>query len=109
MIKYYIIIFIMTFIGSVASFYLKKASNNITPKNFLKNINVYIGGLLYLISALLNIYVLKYLNYSIVLPLTSITYIWTMIISHRLLKEKITKRKVIGILLITIGAVIITL
>ena len=109
MIKYYIIIIFMTLIGSVASFYLKKASNNISLKSFLININVYIGGSLYLTSALLNIYVLKYLNYSIVLPLTSITYIWTLIISHKLLKEKITIKKVLGILLITIGAIVITL
>ena len=109
MIKYYIVIIFMTLIGSIASFYLKKASVNVSIKRFLININIYIGGSLYLISAILNIYVLKYLNYSIVLPLTSITYIWTLIISHKFLKETISHKKVIGILLITVGAIIITI
>ncbi|MFR2167688.1 MAG: hypothetical protein ACLS5W_07540 [Coprococcus sp.] len=47
---------------------------------------------MYLVSALLNIYVLRYLDYSVVLPLTSVTYIWTMVISYFILKEKISKK-----------------
>ena len=71
----------------------------------LKNINLYIGGALYLASAVANIIVLKKMEYSIVLPLTSITYIWTMILSYMILKEKITKKKIGGVILILIGAV----
>lgn len=75
----------------------------------LKNINLYIGGGLYLISALLNIFVLRYLDYSVVLPLTSITYVWTMIISYLILKESITKRKIAGVALILVGAVLVSI
>lgn len=107
MTKYYIILIIMTVIGSVASFFLKKASGSETFLKLIQNINLYIGGFLYLFSALLNIFVLKYLNYSIVLPLTSITYIWTLLISYQFLKEKISIKKVFGIFLILVGAICI--
>ena len=104
---YYIILIIMTIIGSIASLFLKKASSSEKIKELLKNKNIYIGGILYLLSAILNIYILKYLDYSVVLPLTSITYIWTLIISYKMLKEKISLKKIMGVSLILIGAIII--
>ncbi len=60
-------------------------------------------------GALLNIYVLKFLPYTVVLPMTSLTYIWTMIISFYLLKEKITFKKILGVMLILIGAFLISI
>ena len=107
MMIYYILLLIMTFIGSLASLFFKKGSNFRTIVELLKNKFVYIGGFLYLISALLNIYILKYLDYSIVLPLTSITYLWTLFISHLFLKEKISFKKAVGIALIISGAFLI--
>ena len=65
--------------------------------------------IIYVTAALLNIYVLKYLEYSTVLPLTAITYIWTMIISYKILKENITNKKKIGVILIILGAIIISI
>ena len=109
MIKYYLILLIMTILGSVASFFLKKASSNKTIKDLILNKNIYIGGFLYLFAALLNVYILKYLNYSVVLPLTAITYIWTMLISYKFLKEKITFRKMIGVSLIIIGVIFVAI
>lgn len=109
MIKYYLILLVMTLIGSVASFFLKRASGSETIMALIKNMNIYVGGFLYLTSAILNIYILKYLDYSIVLPLTSITYVWTLVISYKFLKEKITFKKIMGVICIIIGAVIITL
>ena len=74
-----------------------------------KNIYLYIGGFLYLASAVFNIWILRYLEYSVVLPLTSFTYIWTMILSHILLEEKITIKKIVGVILILVGAVCVSL
>ena len=103
--EYYVVLIIMTLIGSVASFFLKKGSSFKNIVELFKNKYVYIGGILYVLSALLNIYVLKYLDYSVVLPLTSITYVWT--ISALFLKEKINIKKIIGIMLIVSGAFLI--
>lgn len=81
------------FFGSVASLFLKKASGTEGLLALIKNPYLYIGGDLYLFSAVLNIWILRVLEYSVVLPLTSLTYIWTMVLSYFILKEKITKKK----------------
>lgn len=99
----------MTMIGSAASFFLKKASSADTIKKLLLSTNIYIGGALYVLTALINIYILKYLEYTIVLPLTSITYIWTMILSYFLLGENVGKKKIIGVIGIVIGSIILVL
>ena len=100
---------VMTLLGSVASLFLKRASGEAGIIAMIKNINLYVGGFLYLLSAVINIWVLKWLDYSVVLPLTSLTYIWTMILAYLILKEKITKRKIAGVILILIGAVCVSM
>jgi drug/metabolite transporter (DMT)-like permease len=105
---YFIILLIMTFLGSVASLFLKKASGTNGLFGLIKNSCLYIGGGLYLTSAILNIWILRVMDYSVVLPLTSLTYIWTMVLSYLVLKEKITKKKIGGVTLILIGAVCVS-
>lgn len=100
---------IMTVMGSVASLFLKYASDSSDGMMILRNRNLYIGGGLYFCSALLNIWILKYLDYSVVLPLTSLTYLWTMFLSYHFLKETITKRKLLGVMFILIGAVLVSM
>lgn len=68
--------------------FLKKASSHNNIKDCICSIYLYLGGGLYIICALLNIWVLKYLDYSKMLPLTSITYIWTLILAFLIFKEK---------------------
>ena len=89
MVIYYIVLLIMTMFGSVASLFLKKASGSNDLIDMLKNINLYIGGFLYVSSAVLNIWLLKILSYFI-------------------LKEKITVKKIAGVCLILVGAIIIS-
>lgn len=106
---YFMLLFVMTLLGSVASLFLKKASSADGIMALICNIHFYAGGFLYLASALLNIYVLRYLDYSVVLPLTSFTYIWTMVFSYFILKEKITGKKIIGVALILAGAAAVSM
>ena len=111
--KIYLLFPIMTLMGSLGGFFFKKGAAHLDFKNVFRsvflNLNLYIGGILYVIAAVLNIVALKYLPYSIVLPLTAITYIWTIIISRLMLKEKVNKEKVIGIILIIIGDIFIAM
>lgn len=105
---YFIILLIMTLLGSVASLFLKKASGTEGLISLIRNPYLYIGGGLYLFSAVLNIWILRVLDYSVVLPLTSLTYIWTMVLSYFILKEKMTKKKISGVVLILIGAICVS-
>lgn len=102
---YFVALIMMTMLGSAASLFLKKASGADGLLDLIKNVNLYIGGFLYLASAVLNIWILRFLDYSVVLPLTSLTYIWTMVLSCIILKERITTKKIAGVILILIGAI----
>lgn len=98
----------MTLFGAFGGFFFKKASGVKNRNISLILIFLGTGGLLYFIGALLNILLLKKLPYSIVFPLTSVTYIWTLMISYFFLGEKITLKKVIGIVLIAGGCLLLT-
>jgi drug/metabolite transporter (DMT)-like permease len=93
----------MTLTASFASFFLKKSTEGETVLSITKNKFLYLGGFLYVIAALFNIWLLQKLLYSVVVPLGSLCYIWTMFIAGIFLKEKIGKGKIIGVILILSG------
>ncbi|MGN0839039.1 MAG: EamA family transporter [Pyramidobacter sp.] len=103
-----VLLIVMTFLGAAGSYFLKKASGSASFAALLQNLNLYTGGALYFLSAVLNIAVLRKLDYSIVLPLTAVTYIWTMLIAHWFLDEPITRKKVIGVSCIAAGAILLS-
>lgn len=102
-----ITILTLTLFGAFGGFFFKKSTDCTSILEICKSKYLYIGCSFYVIGALLNIIVLKYLPYSVVLPLTSITYFWTLILSYFFLNEKITKFKILGIIMILIGATFI--
>ena len=109
MILCYFALLVMTFLGAVAAFFLKKSAENSSFVKTLRNLNLYFGCMLYALAAVINIYVLRFLDYSVVLPLTSLTYVWTMFVSKFFLGESLGKKKIIGVSLIVIGATLISL
>lgn len=97
----------MTLVGAIASAFLKKASSNLSFTTLIKITSLFIGLLLCGMAALMNIYVLHYMEYSEVLPFTSLTYIWTLFLSYFFFHEKIGIMKLMGVLLIFIGVFLI--
>lgn len=75
----------------------------------LRDNNVYVGGVLYLTTAFINIYILKYLDYSVVMPITALTYLWSMLLSRYFLQETLSLKKISGIILILAGVFIVAL
>ena len=102
-----LLILSMTLTGAFASLCLKRSSENTLFRTFF-SFWFYGGAVLYLCASLLNIWALKNMDYSTVLPLTSITYIWTIILSKIFLKERISKKTIAGIIYIVIGAIFIS-
>lgn len=104
------VIAVMTMMGSLGGFFFKKCSSggSLGLRTLLSPF-LYIGGLFYVLSALVNIWVLHYMAYSTLMPMLGITYIWTLILSCLFLKEKFTMRKLGGIMLIVAGAALIGL
>ena len=110
MLIWYILLIVMTLLGAFGAFFLKKSANQSKSLfGMLKTYQLYVGGFLYFASAILNIYILHYLDYSVVLPLTAVTYIWTMLIACIWLSEKRSDYKMLGIACIVGGAVLIAL
>lgn len=105
----FLIILVFTLLGSYGSYCFKRAADKGSIVKIILSPILYMGGVFYLISLIMNIYTLKYMPYNIVFPLTSLTYIWTLILAKLLLKEKITKKKVIGIILLCLGALCMVL
>ncbi|MFK4437423.1 EamA family transporter [Paenibacillus sp. RC21] len=104
-----ILLILMTMCGALGGLFLKKLSLYTIGINRPFLTHLFWAGLLYILGALLNILLLKYLPYTVVYPLTSITYIWTLIFSKIYLKETISARKIGGVLLIICGAFILIL
>lgn len=91
-------------VASAASLFLKKSiAEGLSVKKLLTSPYSYFGGTLYVLSALLNLYLLKRLPYSVVVSLGALTYIWTLWIAHRFLGEAVTKQKIAGVVLILGG------
>ena len=109
MILYYILLIALTLFEAIGSVYLKRASGSDNLLKLITNTGLWAGGFLYFIAAVLNIYVLRFLDYSVAFPLKSFTYIWTVLLAYAFFKEKITGRKMIGVTLIIVGSVLISM
>lgn len=105
----YLLILVMTLLGSLGAFFFKKSTEKMDGIFTLLRIpSFYIGGVLYVSGALLNVILLRYMDYTVVYPMGSIAYIWSLVISNRFLGEKITARKIAGVVLICGGVVLLT-
>lgn len=103
---------LMTGIGSFGALcfkFISKPDEKLTIKRLLFNKMLYLGGFLYVLSSLINVVLLNFWDYSIVYPLTSLTYVWTLFTSHFILKEKINVLKILAITLIIGGIIVINL
>ena len=102
----YSLLILMTGCGAIGAFLLKLASDKIDSlKKIFITKELYIGGIFYVIGALLNIYLLGIIPYSIIMPLNALTYIWTFLLGIFILKEKVNKNKLISMGFICIGII----
>ena len=105
----YIFVLLMTLLGSLGAFFFKKSTERMKGIFSLLGIPCfYLGGVLYVAGAMTNVILLRYMDYTIVYPMGSISYIWSLLISNRFLGEKITGKKIVGIALICLGVVLLT-
>ena len=101
-------VLVMTLFGSLGALLLKRGSAKASElKSLVTTPQIWLGGLFYLAGALLNIYLLRGYSYSIVYPLTSLTYVWSLFLSALLLHEKVTVQKLLGIAAICLGAFLV--
>ena len=102
---------LMTCLGSLGAICFKKTSisGSFNIRELAKNKWLYIGAVLYVVGAVFNIIVLRFLPYSVVLPFSSITYVWTIFFSNRFFHEKVNKFKILAICCIAVGVILLIL
>lgn len=105
----YVFVVLMTLIGSLGAFFFKQSTAEMDGLfSLLRVPKFWLGGCLYGLGAVLNVILLRFLDYTILYPVSAITYIWSLVLSSRFLGEKVTPKKVTGIALILLGVFLIT-
>ncbi|MFH1398642.1 MAG: EamA family transporter [Candidatus Woesearchaeota archaeon] len=102
-----LLVIISSPISAYAAILLKRASKSLKLRNFYQNKQLLIGLFLYGCAALTYIFALKGAELSVLYPLVSLTYVWTVILSAKLLKEKINSSKWLGVAMILVGVSLI--
>lgn len=103
--KYVFLLILAVLVSSISQIILKKSSSK-TYKSIIKEyLNVYVitGYGLMVLSTVLVVLGLKGVPYKNEPIIESLGYLFVMILSNRLLGEKITKKKVLGNVLILVG------
>lgn len=103
------IILVSCVLGAYGALLMKMGSDRLKFrfKSIIKNKHLIGGVFLYGVATVLYILALKGGELSILYPLVSLTYVFTIIFSQRILGEKMNKYKWIGIVLILIGVSLI--
>jgi len=106
----YFYIILSTVFGAFGGFFIKRTMlKNKSLFDAFRSISLFIGIGFYVIGVIFNIFALQVLLYVIVVPCSSITYIWSMIIAKGFLKENIGSMKVIGLALILLGVIFVAM
>lgn len=103
-----IIILISSFIVAISQCILKSSANKIHKSIIFEYLNfrVIFGYGLFMMSLFLNVIAYQGIPYKLGPIIASTSYIFIMILSRVILKEKITKQKILGNILILIGIII---
>ena len=111
---YYIILSIfIQFLVAYGQYNLKVGSRKLDlGKNLafnLKNYNMILAILLFLLVPVLSVVVMRFMEFSIFYSFTALNYLFIMLFSWKILKERFDKLRVIGNILVIIGVVIFNL
>ncbi len=98
-------------IGSFGAVFLKFGSLNLelTFMGMLRNWRLALGIALYLLSSVFFMAGIKNGELTILYPMVSLGYIWTMIWSRIVFKEPITQYKVMGLAMIIAGIAVLNM
>lgn len=103
--KYVLLLILAVLVSSISQIILKKSASKTYDSVLKEYLNVYVitGYVLMVISTVLVVLGLKGVPYKNEPIIESLGYLFVMILSNRLLGEKITKKKVLGNVLILVG------
>ena len=108
---YALVIVGATFISSISQILLKISAEKTYENKLQEYLNpwVMIGYVLFFGCTLINVFALKYVPLSLAPILESSGYIFVTILGYFILKEKIGKKKILGMITILIGILIFSI
>jgi len=104
-----IMVIFCSIVGATGSFFFKQASEKLSFKfiSLITNFKLFLGFFFFGISALVYLIALRNGDLTVLYPISSLSYVWTLFIGKKLLNEKINFYKQAGIVLILAGVIII--
>lgn len=106
--KYIILFLFSVFVSSVSQIVLKSSANKKCERwieEYL-NVRVIVAYGLFFASSLLTVFAYKYVPLSMGPILEASGYVFVSVLGHYILKEKVGKRKIVGLAVILIGIII---
>lgn len=94
-------------IGAIGNLMIKKAVDGAEFRKLLLSSKLWVGMILYAISVFGYLLALSREELSVVYPLVSLTYVWTIILSVKYLGEKMNGWKYFSLMGIILGIVLI--
>ena len=106
-----VLILASSFVGSFGAVFLKLGAEHMKPgvKGFLTNYRLAGGIALYLLSSVFFVMGVAQGELTILYPMVSIGYIWTLLWGYVFFKEPFTSGKLVGLALIVTGVACINL
>ena len=107
-----ITVIISTFFAAFAQTLWKIASNQLTKQKFILiffNKYFIIGSIIYAIATLIYIILLSLSDLSYIHPVYSLYYFFALVLSKFILKEHVSKKRVLSVCFILIGVIIISI
>ena len=100
-----VLVSVGSFIGSFGAVFLKIGAARLRGSlvHFVLNPGLAAGAFMYLLSTCFFIVGVKNGQLSVLFPLVSLGYVWTMLWSKLFFKEPLTRNKVLGLSLILVG------
>lgn len=106
-----LLVLFASFLGSFGAVFLKWGAGRVSMnvKSLLLNWRLAAGVALYLISTVFYLMALKMGELSILFPMVSLGYVWTLLWARLFFGEALTRRKFAGLALILGGLVVLNL
>lgn len=106
--RYYIIIIINAFFSALSQILLNISADKKYKNKLFEYLNPYViasYGILFLVLVV-NVYCMKFLPLKNAHAVAASTYIFVLLLSRIVLKEKITVKKIVGNIIIVLGIII---
>ena len=106
-----LLVLFASFIGSFGTVFLKAGADKLerTIRGVLTNWRLFVGVIIFLTSFGMYAVAVKSGELTILYPMVSLGYLWTLIWSRLIFKEPLTRNKFIGVGMILFGVVILNL